>query len=147
MNKEQIKAKMEALNEKMKILGDKTKDSIDTVKIKSMYAKDKIDEMAIETKGNINAAKENFRNFSSKAKSKATSELIKAQMNIDAAKEELAARKEAHDKASLEKYIDDVTEYASACVELSILASQEAKLAALEVVKAEQEYEEKYGNE
>ena len=46
-----------------------------------------------------------------------------------------------------EKYIDDVTEYASACVELSILASQEAKLAALEVVKAEQEYEEKYGNE
>jgi len=129
MNKEQIKSKMEALNEKMKILGDKTKDSIDTVKIKSMYAKDKVDEMTIE------------------AKSKATSELIKAQMNIDAAKEELAARKEAHDKASLEKYIDDVTEYASACVELSILASQEAKLAALEVVKAEQEYEEKYGNE
>lgn len=147
MNKEQIKSKMEALNEKMKTLGDKTKDSIDTVKIKSMYAKDKIDEMTIETKGNLNAAKENFRNFSSKAKSKATSELIKAQMNIDAAKEELAARKEAHDKASLEKYIDDVTEYASACVELSILASQEAKLAALEVVKAEQEYEEKYGNE
>lgn len=118
MNKEQIKAKMEALNEKMKILGDKTKDSIDTVKIKSMYAKDKVDEMTIEAKGNLNAAKE-----------------------------ELAARKEAHDKASLEKYIDDVTEYASACVELSILASQEAKLAALEVVKAEQEYEEKYGNE
>ena len=147
MNKEQIKSKMEALNEKMKTLGDKTKDSIDTVKIKSMYAKDKIDEMTIEAKGNLNAAKENFRNFSSKAKSKATSELIKAQMNIDAAKEELAARKEAHDKASLEKYIDDVTEYASACVELSILASQESKLAALEVVKAEQEYEEKYGNE
>ena len=147
MNKEQIKSKMEALNEKMKTLGDKTKDSIDTVKIKSMYAKDKVDEMTIEAKGNLNAVKENFRNFSSKAKSKATSELIKAQMNIDAAKEELAARKEAHDKASLEKYIDDVTEYASACVELSILASQEAKLAALEVVKAEQEYEEKYGNE
>ena len=40
-----------------------------------------------------------------------------------------------------------MTEYASACAELSILAAEEAKLAALEAVAAEKEYDEKYGNE
>ena len=131
----------------MKDLGEKTKDAVDTVKIKGMYAKDKIDEMASETKSNINAAKENFRVFSEKAKSKASSELLKAQMNIDVAKEELAAKKEAYDKASLENYIEEVIEYASACAELSILAAEEAKLATLEAVQAQNEYDEKYGNE
>ena len=147
MNKEEMKAKMDALNAKMKDLGEKTKDAVDTVKIKGMYAKDKIDEMASETKSNINAAKENFRVFSEKAKSKASSELLKAQMNIDVAKEELAAKKEAYDKASLENYIEEVIEYASACAELSILAAEEAKLATLEAVQAQNEYDEKYGNE
>ena len=147
MNKEEMKAKMDALNAKMKDLGEKTKDAVDTVKIKGMYAKDKIDEMASETKSNINAAKENFRVFSEKAKRKASSELLKAQMNIDVAKEELAAKKEAYDKASLENYIEEVIEYASACAELSILAAEEAKLATLEAVQAQNEYDEKYGNE
>lgn len=147
MNKEEMKAKMDALNAKMKDLGEKTKDDVDTVKIKGMYAKDKIDEMASETKSNINAAKENFRVFSEKAKSKASSELLKAQMNIDVAKEELAAKKEVYDKASLENYIEEVIEYASACAELSILAAEEAKLATLEAVQAQNEYDEKYGNE
>ena len=147
MNKEEMKAKIDELNEKMKDLGEKTKDSIDTAKIKSMYAKDKIDEMASESKSNLNALKENFRIFSEKAKGKASSELLKAQMNIDVAKEELAAKKEAHDKASLENYIEDVTEYASACIELSILAAEEAKHATLEAIEVQQEYDEKYGNE
>ena len=147
MNKEEMKAKMDALNAKMKDVGEKKKDAVDTVKIKGMYAKDKIDEMASETKSNINAAKENFRVFSEKAKSKASSELLKVQMNIDVAKEELAAKKEAYDKASLENYIEEVIEYASACAELSILAAEEAKLATLEAVQAQNEYDEKYGNE
>ena len=146
MNREDLKNKMESLNAKMKDLSDKTKDSIDTIKIKGMYTKDKVDEMVSNTKGNIATMKENYRIFSEKAKSKASSELLKAQMNIDVAKEELAAKKAAHDKASLESYIEDVTEYATACVELSLLAAEEAKLAALEAVAAQQEYDEKYGN-
>lgn len=147
MNKEEMKAKMDALSSRMKDLGEKTKDAVDTAKIKGMYAKDQIEEMASEAKSSINAAKENFRVFSEKAKSKASSELIKAQMNIDVAKEELAAKKETHDKASLEKYIEEITEYASVCAELSILAAEEAKLATLEAIQAGQEYDEKYGNE
>lgn len=146
MNKEEMNAKFAELNAKMKYLGEKTKDAVDTAEIKGMYAKDKIDEMASETKSNINAMKENYKIFSEKAKSKASSELLKAQMNIDVAKEELQAKKEAHDKASLEKYIEEVTEYASACAELSLLAAEEAKLAALEAVSAQKEYDEKYGD-
>ena len=147
MKKEEMKEKMDLLNEKMKSLGEKTKDAIDTAKIKGLYAKDKIDEMASETKSNINVARENFRVFSEKAKGKASAELLKAQMNMDVAKEKLAEKKEAHDKESLEKYIEELTEYASACAELSILAAEEAKLAALKAIEAEQEYDEKYGNE
>ena len=147
MNKEEMKEKMDVLKEKMKDLGEKTKDGIDTAKIMGMYTKDKIDVAIDETKSNVNAMKENYRIFSEKAKGKASSELLKAQMNIDVAKEELAAKKEAYDKASLENYIEEVIEYASACAELSILAAEEAKLATLEAVQAQNEYDEKYGNE
>ena len=147
MNKEEMKAKMEALNEKMKDLGEKTKDSIDTAKIMGMYTKDKIDAAIAETKSSTTAMKENYRIFSEKVKGKASSELLKAQMNIDVAKEELAEKKAAHDKASLEKYIEDTTEYAAACIELSLLAAEEAKLAILEAAAAQKEYDEKYGNE
>ena len=146
MNKEEMNAKFAELNAKMKDLGEKTMDAVDTAKIKGMYAKDKIDEMASETKSNINAMRENYKFFSEKAKSKASSELLKAQMNIDVAKKELKAKKEAHDKASLENYIEEVAEYASACAELSLLTAEEAKLAALEAVSAQKEYDEKYGD-
>lgn len=147
MNKEEMKAKIDDLNSKMKDLGEKTKDSIDTAKIKSMYAKDKMEEITKESKSSITAMKENLRMLSEKAKGKASSELLKAQMNIDIAKKELAAKKEAHDKASMEDYIEDTTEYAAACIELSILAAEEAKMAILEAIIKEEEYEEKYGNE
>ena len=147
MNKEEMKEKMDVLKEKMKDLGEKTRDGIDTAKIMGMYTKDKIDVAIDETKSNVNAMKENYRIFSEKAKGKASSELLKAQMNIDVAKKELAEKKAAHDKASLEKYIEDTTEYASACIELSLLAAVEAKLAVLEVIAAQKDYDEKYENE
>lgn len=145
MNKEEMNAKIAELNAKMKDLGEKTKDTIDTAKIKGLYAKDKIDEMVSETKSSVNAMKENYRVFSEKAKGKASAELLKAQMNIDVAKKDLEAKKEAHDKAKFEEYIQDMTEYATACAELSILAAEEAKLATLETLAAQKEYEEKYG--
>lgn len=147
MKKEEFKIKIDELSKKINDLGDKTKDSIDTAKIQGMYAKDKINEIASETKGNINALKDNFKIFSDKVKGKASSELLKAQMNIDVAKKELAAKKEAHDKAQLEKYIEETVEYASACVELSLLAAEEAKLAMLEAIEASTEYDEKYGSD
>mgnify|MGYP003571508865 CR=1 FL=1 len=147
MNREEMKEKMSELNAKMKDLGDKTKDAIDTAKIMGMEAQDKVNEAISDAKSNVNAMKENYRIFSERAKGKASAELLKAQMNIDSAKADLAAKKEAHDKAKLEEYIEDMTEYAQACLELSLLAAEEAKLATLEAIASQAEYDEKYGNE
>lgn len=84
---------------------------------------------------------------SDRAKSKVSSELLKAQMNMKVAKEQLVAKKEAYDKFKMEEYINDTLEYAEACVALSVLAEEEAELAILEAIDASIEYDEKYGSE
>lgn len=147
MNKEERDAKLEELKEKMSKLTDKIKDSADTMKIVGMEAKDKINVAAQETKSAINAMKENFALYGNRASTKLSSELLKAQMNIDEAKKNIIARKEAQDKEKLAKYIDDELEYASSCIELSLLAAEESKLAFLEAAEAQKEYDEKYGKE
>ena len=147
MNKEERKVKMEELSAKMKNLNAKIKDSADTVAIVGLEAKDVVDEKLEESKSAVAALKENFRIVSEKAQGKFSSELLKAQMNIDVAKQNIQEKKEAHDKEKLAKYIDDEIEYAANCVELSLLAAEEAKLAFLESVEAQKEYDEKYGTE
>ena len=146
MNQEDMNKMMEALNAKLKELGEKTKDAFDTAVIEGMYAKDKLDEMMDETKSNVNSARNSFQILSERVKSKASAELLKAQMNIDVAKEQIKAKQEAKDKESLAKLIEEKAEYAEACADLAILASEEARLAALEVAAAKKEFEEKYGS-
>ena len=68
-------------------------------------------------------------------------------MNFKVAKENIQERKEARDKEKLSKYIDDELEYAEQSVALALLAAEEAKLAFLEAVDAQREYDEKYGEE
>lgn len=145
MNKEEMKAKMAELNEKMKGLGEKAKDTMDTAIILGLEAQDKLDEAVQETKSNVNALKENYQIYSQKVKGKASAELLKAQMNFDVAKTELEIKKVMHDREKLEKYIEDMLEYAEGCINISELAAEEAKLAKLEAVKAQKEYDEKYG--
>lgn len=144
MDKEEIEKKMEELRDKMKGLEGKAEDATETAQIVGMYAKDKVDEVLAQVKSNINALKENYIIFSERAKGRASSELLKAQMNFDAAKKDLEEKKAAHDKEKLAEYIEETIDYASACIELSNLAEQEAKLALLEATKAQAEYEEKY---
>lgn len=145
MSKEEMKARFEKLNEKMKDLGAKVKDSAETVAIVGLEAKDKLDDAMLETKSSINALKENYRIYSEKAKGKASSELLKAQMNIEKAREDLKEKKDIHDKEKFEKYIEDTIEYAEAATMLSVLAAKEAELARLEAIDAKKQYDEKYG--
>ena len=112
-----------------------------------METKEKVNEKIKEHKGYLNSLKENMRMSSNRAKSKISAELLKAQMNIEVAKEKLAAEKEAYDKFKMEEYINDTLEYAEACVALANLAEEEANLAILEAIDASIEYDEKYGNE
>lgn len=147
MNKEEMRARMTALNDKIKGLSNKAKDSVDIAIIAGLEAKDKIDEKIVDAKGDLNALKENCRLLSERVKGKASSELLKAQMNFQVAKEEYERRKEIQDKEKLEQYIEDMVEYAEACVALAELAEEEAKLARLEALDAQAEYNEKFEDE
>ena len=147
MNKEEWDKKMENLNKKICELGDKARDSMDTVAIKALYAKDKLDDAIADTKSNINAMKENYLISSNEVKGKISSSLIQAQMNMEVVKEELEMKKFEYDKEKFKKYIEDKAKYAEVCAELSNLAAEESKLALLETEKARKEYEEKYGND
>lgn len=147
MNKDERQQKIDEFNKSMKEFGDKVKDYTDTAAISGMYAKDAIDAKIDDAKSALAAAKENARIISERGKSKFSSALIKAQMELNVAKENIAEKKEARDKEKLSKYIDDELEYAESSLQLAFLAAQEAKLAFLEAVAAQKEYDEKYGKE
>ena len=147
MNKDERQQKIDEFNKSMKEFGDKVKDYTDTVAISGMYAKDAIDAKIDDAKSGLAVAKENARIISERGKSKFSSALIKAQMELNVAKENIAEKKEARDKEKLSKYIDDELEYAESSLQLAFLAAQEAKLAFLEAVAAQKEYDEKYGKE
>ena len=68
-------------------------------------------------------------------------------MNFKVAKENIEAKKEARSKEKLSKYIDDELEYAEQSIAFALLTAEEAKLAFLEAVEAQSEYDEKYGEE
>ncbi len=147
MTKEERKQKMEEFNEKMKKLKSKIKDETDTAIIAGMEAKDTLSAKMEDAKSGLEAAKEQCRIASERGKGKISSELLKAQMNFKVAKENIQERKEAHDKDKLSKYIDNQLEYAEQSVTLALLAAEEAKVAFLEAVEAQQEYDEKYGED
>lgn len=147
MNKDERQQKIDEFNKSMKEFGDKVKDYTDTAAISGMYAKDAIDAKIDDAKSGLAAAKENARIISERGKSKFSSALIKAQMELNVAKENIAEKKEARDKEKLSKYIDDELEYADQSIALAFLAVEEAKVAFLNAVEAQQEYDEKYGDD
>ena len=147
MGKEERKQKIEELSKKMKEVNIKIKEGTDTVIVAGMEAKDVLDEKMKDAQSGLEAAKEQCRIATEKGKSKISSELLKAQMNFKVAKENMQERKEARDKEKLSKYIDDELEYADQSIALAFLAVEEAKVAFLNAVEAQQEYDEKYGDD
>ena len=147
MNKDERQQKIDEFNKSMKEFGDKVKDYTDTAAISGMYAKDAIDAKIDDAKSALAAAKENARIISERGKSKFSSALIKAQMELNVAKENIAEKKEARDKEKLSKYIDDELKYADQSIALAFLAVEDAKVAFLNAVEAQQEYDEKYGDD
>lgn len=147
MGKEERKQKIEELSKKMKEVNLKIKEGTDTVIVAGMEAKDVLDEKMKDAQSGLEAAKEQCRIATEKGKSKISSELLKAQMNFKVAKENMQERKEARDKEKLSKYIDDELEHADQSIALAFLAVEEAKVAFLNAVEAQQEYDEKYGDD
>ena len=88
--------------------------------------------------------KENYNTYAESAQNMVASKLLEAQMNIEAAKKQVDEKKAEYDKENFENYIKTKIEYADALVNLSKLTAEEAKLAYLEALKDQKEYEEKY---
>ena len=124
---------------------DKVVDSLDTVAIAGLETKDKISKKVEDAKSDVEAAKENCRIAADKSKGKINSGLLKMQMNIEETKKAIEAKKELHDKEKLQKYIDEQFDYAADALELAFLLAKESKLAFLEALEAQVEFDEKYG--
>ena len=157
------KSKIDEFNDKLKKLNDKIKDTAETVTIAGMEAKDKVVDALVtvaiagletkdkiskkveDAKSDVEAAKENCRIAADKSKGKINSGLLKMQMNIEETKKAIEAKKELHDKEKLQKYIDEQFDYAADALELAFLLAKESKLAFLEALEAQVEFDEKYG--
>ncbi len=144
MTDEEREETIKLLKEKIADLSDKVKDTADTVQIIGLGALDIIKEKAEEAKSTINAMKENYNTYAESAQNMVASKLLEAQMNIEAAKKQVDEKKAEYDKENFENYIKTKIEYADALVNLSKLTAEEAKLAYLEALKDQKEYEEKY---
>ena len=140
MESKERKIKIDELKEGLKNIGDKIKDATDTVAISSMYAKDELDAKIEDAKSSLEATKENARLTSEKAKGKLASYLLKTQMEMKEPKKE-------KDKEKLQKYIDDRLDFAKDSLTLALMDAKEAKLAFLEALEAQAEYDELYGEE
>ena len=146
MTKKEIQKELDELNKKMDELNAKMKDASDTVKIAGMEAKDTIDEKVSEAKGNVAATQENMRLATERGKSKFSSTLLKAQMELETMKKNISDKKIEHNKEKALKDIDETLEYAENCANLAIYAGQEAVLAFLEAASKEIDFQDEYGD-
>ena len=144
MANDELMKKIEELEKKWKELEANLVDASETAYLKALDAKDDLGKVMEDAKSSLSAATENATMFFERAKSKVSSELIKAQMNIKVAQEEMAAKKYAKDKAKLEEYIKDHMEYAETCQVLAKQLIEESKLSIVEAAAASKEYEENY---
>lgn len=68
MNNKERKSQIDELNEELKKINEKIKDSVDTVIISGMYMKDDIEEKRKKTAENLNEAEEEIKKINQKGK-------------------------------------------------------------------------------
>lgn len=144
MNNKERKSQIDELNEELKKINEKIKDSVDTVIISGMYMKDDIEEKRKKTAENLNEAEEEIKKINQKGKENVQKDISKIKNNLKEMKEKISLRKEDRNKEKLEKHIEDELEYARYALSIAIIAAGEAKLAFLEAVDSQLEYDELY---
>jgi hypothetical protein len=106
--------------------------------LKEEAIKDKIS----TAKGDVAAFQDKVERTKEENKSKLSSNLIKAQMTIEA---KIAEKKAARDKKHFEAYVEDQVDYIYDCFDLASYLIANAELALLETIDATAEFEAKYG--
>ena len=140
-----------AWNEKLNNLGDKLDDlskkaaeAADDAKTYHELLQDVIDEKISTAKGNVAAMQENARLAGEEHKSKIRSEILKIRMTAKAKAEDF---KDTLDKKRLERFIDDRINYVLDCYDAAALLIVDAELSILEVAKALNEYDARFGSD
>ena len=140
-----------AWNEKLNNLGDKLDDlskkaaeAAGDAKAYHELIQEAIDEKISTAKGNVAAMQENARLAGEEHKSKIRSEILKIRMTAKAKAEDF---KDTRDKKRLERFIDDRINYVLDCYDAAALRIVDAELSILEVAKALNEYDARFGSD
>ena len=106
-----------------------------------------INEIQKQTAGDVAAAAENVRLMNERRDSTINAAKLRTEMKVTAAKEKVAAHKEAIDKAAQEELILDLLDYAEGCYEMACAWALEAEAAMMEAAGEINDYTEKYGEQ
>ena len=137
--------KIAKINQKIDELQEKATQNAALIDEKRNATKEQVEAEIDNARGHVEDAKERVDANVESVKTAAAAEVSKIQAKIDEAKQKIADKKEAIDREHFEAYIEDTLDYADSCVEVALFAIEEAKLAALEAVAAQIEFDEKYG--
>lgn len=136
--------KLSNLSEKLDDLSKKAAEAADDAKTYHELLQDVIDEKISTAKGNVAAMQENARLAGEEHKSKIRSEILKIRMTAKAKAEDF---KDTLDKKRLERFIDDRINYVLDCYDAAALLIVDAELSILEVAKALNEYDARFGSD
>ena len=136
--------KLSNLSEKLDDLSKKAAEAADDAKAYHELLQDVIDEKISTAKGNVAAMQENARLAGEEHKSKIRSEILKIRMTAKAKAEDF---KDTRDKKRLERFIDDRINYVLDCYDAAALLIVDAELSILEVAKALNEYDARFGSD
>ena len=136
--------KLSNLSEKLDDLSKKAAEAADDAKTYHELLQDVIDEKISTAKGNVAAMQENARLAGEEHKSKIRSEILKIRMTAKAKAEDF---KDTRDKKRLERFIDDRINYVLDCYDAAALLIVDAELSILEVAKALNEYDARFGSD
>jgi autotransporter translocation and assembly factor TamB len=101
-------------------------------------------ELEKRTAGNFAAAEENARLIRARRDAKCSNAKLRTEMKVNAAKEKVAERKEARDKAAQEDWIIDLLAYANSCYEMAYAWAMEAEYTMMEAAYEIDYYNEKF---
>ena len=107
----------------------------------------RINEIQKQTAGDFAAAEENARLIRERRDAKCSNIKLRTEMKVNAAKEKVAERKEAIDKAAQEDWINDLLDYAESCYEMAFAWALEAEYTLMEAAYEIDYYNEHFGSE
>ena len=105
------------------------------------------EEQIARAKGDVATAKENARLVREYHDSKCDAVKLRTQMKVNNAKEKVATRKEAIDKAAQEEWILDLLDYAEGCYEMAYAWALEAEYTLMEAAYENDYYVERFCKE